>query len=224
MKLRLRYKKEGLARFISHLDLVRTFERAFRRANLPIAFTQGFSPRPKMTFAPALSVGVTSSGEYLDAEFSQDVSVDDVALKLNRALPQGIKVIDAKIANESLALSMLNGAKYVVTVDLQDVEPEKLKEGIRSLLEQDELIIEKETKSGRKLVNIAPYIYHLDLLNSDASTARIVMDIAIGQQGNVSPAAVIGELEKRLSSKLELLSIHREELFYISNDNKILPM
>ena len=96
MKLRLRFKKEGLARFISHLDLMRTFERAFRRAELPIAFSQGFNPRPKMTFASALSVGISSSSEYLDVEFSEDVSASDVALTLNPALLDGIKVTDVK--------------------------------------------------------------------------------------------------------------------------------
>ena len=62
--------------FISHLDMMRTFERAFRRADLPVAFTQGFNPRPKISFTPALSVGITSSSEYMDVEFYEDVSVD----------------------------------------------------------------------------------------------------------------------------------------------------
>jgi len=221
----MRFRKDGLARFISHLDLIRTFERAFRRADLPMAFTQGFSPRPKMTFAPALSVGITSSSEYLDAEFREEISVSDVALRLNRVLPEGIKVTDVKIADETIPLSMLNGADYVVTVVLGEVTPEKMKERIRNILEQKELYIEKETKSGRKkLVNIAPYIYHLDLLNSDGNTADIIMSIAIGQQGSLAPMTIINELEKLLSKKLEVCNIHREELFYISNNKKILPL
>ena len=150
MKLRLRFKKEGLARFISHLDLMRTFERAFRRAELPIAFSQGFNPRPKMTFASALSVGISSSSEYLDVEFSEDVSASDVALKLNPALPEGIKVTDVKMADEAISLSMLNGAKYVVRLALNEVDLEELKKSTKGLLEQKEIIIEKRTKSGKK--------------------------------------------------------------------------
>jgi len=223
VKLRMRFKKEGLARFISHLDLMRTFERAFRRANLPIAFTQGFNPRPKITFTPALSVGITSSSEYMDAKFYEDVSMHDAACKLNRVLPEGIKITDVKVADEALALSMLNGAKYVVTVVLDEVDQEKLKKSMHMLLQQKEVIIEKKTKSGKKLVDIAPFIYSLDLLKCDGNTANIVMSISIGQQGSVAPITVIYELEKILAKKLEVVSIHREEIFYTSDNNKISP-
>lgn len=224
MKLRLRFKKEGLARFISHLDLMRTFERAFRRAELPIAFSQGFNPRPKMTFASALSVGISSSSEYLDVEFSEDVSASDVALKLNPALPEGIKVTDVKMADEAISLSMLNGAKYVVRLALNEVDLEELKKSTKGLLEQKEIIIEKRTKSGKKLVNIAPFIYSLGLSNCDGSAADIVMSVAIGQQGSVAPTMVINELERILCKELEIVSIHKEAIFYKSNGKEILPM
>ncbi|HQA59724.1 MAG: DUF2344 domain-containing protein [Tepidanaerobacter sp.] len=224
VKLRLRFKKEGLARFISHLDLMRTFERAFRRAELPIAFSQGFNPRPKMTFASALSVGISSSSEYLDVEFSEDVSASDVALKLNPALPEGIKVTDVKMADEAISLSMLNGAKYVVRLALNEVDLEELKKSTKGLLEQKEIIIEKRTKSGKKLVNIAPFIYSLGLSNCDGSAADIVMSVAIGQQGSVAPTMVINELERILCKELEIVSIHREAIFYKSNGKEILPM
>ena len=224
MKLRLRFNKEGLARFISHLDLMRTFERAFRRAELPIAFSQGFNPRPKMTFASALSVGISSSSEYLDVEFSEDVSASDVALKLNPALPEGIKVTDVKMADEAISLSMLNGAKYVVRLALNEVDLEELKKSTKGLLEQKEIIIEKRTKSGKKLVNIAPFIYSLGLSNCDGSAADIVMSVAIGQQGSVAPTMVINELERILCKELEIVSIHREAIFYKSNGKEILPM
>jgi radical SAM-linked protein len=224
VKLRLRFKKEGLARFISHLDLMRTFERAFRRAELPIAFSQGFNPRPKMTFASALSVGISSSSEYLDVEFSEDVSASDVALKLNPALPEGIKVTDVKMADEAISLSMLNGAKYVVRLALNEVDLEELKKSTKGLLEQKEIIIEKRTKSGKKLVNIAPFIYSLGLSNCDGSAADIVMSVAIGQQGSVAPTMVINELERILCKELEIVSIHREAIFYKSNGKEILTM
>jgi len=220
----LRFKKEGLARFISHLDLMRTFERAFRRAELPIAFSQGFNPRPKMTFASALSVGISSSSEYLDVEFSEDVSASDVALKLNPALPEGIKVTDVKMADEAISLSMLNGAKYVVRLALNEVDLEELKKSTKGLLEQKEIIIEKRTKSGKKLVNIAPFIYSLGLSNCDGSAADIVMSVAIGQQGSVAPTMVINELERILCKELEIVSIHREAIFYKSNGKEILPI
>ncbi|MFY9217527.1 MAG: TIGR03936 family radical SAM-associated protein, partial [Tepidanaerobacteraceae bacterium] len=191
---------------------------------LPIAFSQGFNPRPKMTFASALSVGISSSSEYLDVEFSEDVSASDVALKLNPALPEGIKVTDVKMADEAISLSMLNGAKYVVRLALNEVDLEELKKSTKGLLEQKEIIIEKRTKSGKKLVNIAPFIYSLGLSNCDGSAADIVMSVAIGQQGSVAPTMVINELERILCKELEIVSIHREAIFYKSNGKEILPM
>lgn len=223
MKLRMKFKKEGLTRFISHLDMMRTFERAFRRANLPIAFTQGFNPRPKITFTPALSLGVTSSSEYMDVEFYEDISKQDVVLKLNGALPEGIQVTDVEEADEKLPLSMLNCAKYVVTVILSEVGPEELIKSIKILLQQKEIIVEKNTKSGKKLVDIAPLIYSIDLADHNSDTANIVMSISIGQQGSVAPITVIRQLERILLKKLEVVGIHREEIFYISGDKKISP-
>lgn len=219
----MRFNKEGLIRFISHLDLMRTFERAFRRADLPIAFTKGFNPRPKITFTPALSVGITSSSEYIDVEFYEDVSMHDVAFKLNRVLPEGIKITGVKQADETLPLSMLNGAKYVVTVVLGEVNPEELKKGIDILSQQDEIIVERNTKSRKKFVNIAPFIYSLDLFNYDSDTADIFMSISVGQQGSVAPRTVIRELERILAKKLDVVSIHREEIFYKNDNNKISP-
>ncbi len=223
VKLRMKFKKEGLTRFISHLDTMRTFERAFRRANLPIAFTQGFNPRPKITFAQALSVGVTSSSEYMDVEFYEDVSVDDVAFKLNQVLPEGIKILDVKVADEKLALSMLNGATYIVTVVLGEVALEELKKCLKCLLQHEEIIIEKKTKSGKKLVNIAPLIYNLDLADNCGDTAKIAMSLSMGQQGNVAPMTVIQQLESILEKNLQVVSIHRGEMFYKTGDKKISP-
>jgi len=220
----MKFKKEGLTRFISHLDMMRTFERAFRRADLPIAFTRGFNPRPKITFTPALSVGITSSSEYMDVEFCEAVSIHDIADRLNRVLPDGIKITSVKKADETIALSMLNGAKYVVTVVLGTVNHEELKKSIKILLQQREIIIEKRTKSGKKLLNIAPFIYNIDLLKHGNDTANILMSISIGQQGSVAPQIVIHELEKILTKKLEVVSIHREEVLYKSDNNKIFAL
>lgn len=225
MKLRMKFKKERPVMFISHLDMMRTFERAFRRADLPVAFTQGFNPRPKISFTPALSVGITSSSEYMDVEFYEDVSVDDVNIRLNRVLPEGLRVINIGIPDEKLPLSMLNGARYVVKVTLKSWDLQKLEKSINTLLRQDEIIVEKVTKSGTRSLNIAPFIYKIDLLSNDDNIANIGMAISIGQQGSVSPKLIVLELERILAKKLEVISIHREELFYRKNENnKILPL
>ena len=91
MLIRSRLTKGEEVRFISHLDLARTIERAVRRARLPIAYSQGFSPRAKIAFGSALAVGVTSSGEYVDMELTSDIGPDDFLKILNENLPVGIR-------------------------------------------------------------------------------------------------------------------------------------
>src|SRR3954464_10112422 len=93
--VRLRFAKRGKVRFISHRDVARAFERAFRIEELPLAFTQGFAPRPKVSFGLALSVGHESVAEYLDLELRAQVPADELPDRLTAALPEGIDVTGA---------------------------------------------------------------------------------------------------------------------------------
>src|SRR4051795_4056778 len=90
--VRLRFAKRGKVRFISHRDVARAFERAFRIEELPLAFTEGFSPRPKVSFGLALSVGHESDAEYLDFELAEPVPLEPLARSISGALPEGIEV------------------------------------------------------------------------------------------------------------------------------------
>src|SRR6476660_6034613 len=91
--VRIRFSKRGKVRFISHRDVARAFERAFRIEQLPLAFTEGFSPRPKVSFGLALSVGHESEAEYLDVELARPIPLDTLASRLTHALPDGIDVV-----------------------------------------------------------------------------------------------------------------------------------
>ncbi len=210
--------------FISHLDMIRTFERSFRRTDLPLAFTQGFNPRSRISFTPALSVGITSSSEYMDVEFEETVSPEDAVARLSAVLPEGIQIIKAETADNKIPLSIVNAATYMVKTALDEENPDELEKAINNLLNREEIIIEKSTKFGAKSVNIAPFIYNMKLLSNTNGTADICMEVSIGQQGSVSPKLIIFELEKLLAKKLEIVSIHREEIFYLNENNKILPL
>ena len=116
--VRIRFSKQGPVRFISHRDIARAFERAFRIAELPIAFTQGFSPRPKVSFGPALAVGYESEREYLDLELVDTVDVDRVAHAISSGLPEGIQVTGAvALADRAPALQeVITSLAYRATV------------------------------------------------------------------------------------------------------------
>jgi radical SAM-linked protein len=110
-RYRVMYAKEGPASYISHLDLIRAFERAARRAGLPLAFTQGFNPHPKLSFAAPLAVGTAGEAEFADLELTGNISVGVVAKSLSDAMPEGLRVIEIRLAPDSAPALM-------ATVDL----------------------------------------------------------------------------------------------------------
>ena len=116
--VRIRFTKRGKVRFISHRDVARAFERAFRIEQLPLAFTQGFAPRPKVSFGLALSVGHESDAEYLDVQLAEPAPLDSIAGALSAALPDGIDVTGvAALADRAPALQeSVTAVRYEVTV------------------------------------------------------------------------------------------------------------
>jgi len=116
--VRIRFAKRGKVRFISHRDVARAFERAFRIEQLPLAFTQGFAPRPKVSFGLALSVGHESDAEYLDVQLAEPAPLDSIAGALSAALPDGIDVTGvAALADRAPALQeSVTAVRYEVTV------------------------------------------------------------------------------------------------------------
>jgi radical SAM-linked protein len=123
--VRIRFAKRGKVRFISHRDVARAFERAFRIEQLPLAFTQGFAPRPKVSFGLALSVGHESDAEYLDVQLAEEVPLDSLAVRLSDALPDGIDVTGtAALADRAPALQeSVTAVSYRVTVTGPDDDP-----------------------------------------------------------------------------------------------------
>ncbi|MEA4834473.1 TIGR03936 family radical SAM-associated protein [Anaeromusa sp.] len=123
-KVRMEITKEEEVCFISHLDYARAMERAIRRAKLPAAYSEGFNPHMKLAFASALSVGVTSEGEYMDLELTETVALEDCAARLNQALPRGIRVKRLCYLPERAPslMSQINRASYRVVLRLPEIE------------------------------------------------------------------------------------------------------
>ncbi|HMF03205.1 MAG TPA: TIGR03936 family radical SAM-associated protein [Acidimicrobiia bacterium] len=123
--VRVRFTKRGKVRFISHRDVARAFERAFRVEQLPLAFTQGFAPRPKVSFGLALSVGHESEAEYLDVQLTDEVPLETLARRVSDALPDGIDVTGAAaLADRAPALQeSVTAVAYRVTVTGPDDAP-----------------------------------------------------------------------------------------------------
>lgn len=171
---RLLFEKTGDAIWMSHLDLMRLFQRGFKRAGLPLKHTQGYNPRPSVSIALPLSVGVSSRCELLDFELDGcDASNEEVLSKLNGCLVSGVKCLAVYDGGRKLReLSLL---KCRITLEYTAV-PHGAVEAISALFGRDALIVVKKTKNGPQQQDILPMIRHLDIRAADGG---IIMDAVI---------------------------------------------
>ena len=167
--VRLRFTKLGKVRFVSHRDLARAFERAFRIEQLPLAFTQGFSPRPKVSFGLALGVAHESYAEYLDFDLAQPVDIDGLPELLSPVLPEGVDVTGAT----ELAARAPSLQEAVTTVSvrcsLHDMPTDVLASAVERALASDTLPI-TTTRKGREVVeDLRPALRHLVVTNETSN-------------------------------------------------------
>lgn len=156
-KLRLLFIKEGRAAYISHLDLMRTFQRCFPRTELEIKHTQGFHPHPIISIVLPLSVGQSSECELLDFEVTQESDGSGIAEKLNTGMPEGIRVLDCYPVTRPVR--ELHALQADVTLEYDAGVPDGAAAAIGELLQRESLIIEKRTKRKEMAeIDIAPMI------------------------------------------------------------------
>lgn len=223
MQLCLQYSKGEEARFLSHLDLMRAMERAFRRAQLPLAFSEGFNPHPRVAYASALAVGVTSEGEYLDLQLEEDLSAKEVVERLKVVLPAGLKilaVVPVTKRKESL-MALINLARYRVEIPLlQAVEQKEVEEMITQILSRSTYLVLRQGKKGERQVDIRAGLLQLQGWLENKKLV-LQMDVQTGSQGNIKPEEVVKMVKELSPLQLgENLRIHRVGL-YIRGKDKI---
>lgn len=216
-RYRLRFSKEGPARYSSHLDMVRFFDRSTRRAGLPVAFSEGFNPHPKFSFAAPLPVGIAGLEEYMDMDLKEHLEPAEVAHRLDPNLPEGYKVLAVKeISQRSPALmSVIARAEYLATATLPaDYTQEKLNLALEELLSSQEIIVTREVKGKRKEVDIRPGIFRL-AGGVKGHILEINMELLIGSTGNVRPQEVLMLLHQNqgVPVHLEDFRVYRTALF-----------
>lgn len=165
--IRARFVRGEEVKYISHLDLMKVFERSLRRANVPIAYSQGFNPHPQMVFGLPLSVGVTSEAEYADFDLAVDMTPELFMEMLNGSLPSGLRVTGAEYLNtRSNIMKEISAAVYDVLVSLPGEEGiNYISEKLRELLNQTEISVMKEGKKGARPIDIKPMIYAVEIKN-----------------------------------------------------------
>lgn len=226
MRVILQYTKSERLKFISHLDLMRAFHRALRRAELPVAYSQGFSPHPKLSFASALPVGMSSEGEYADAIFSQVIAVSSIVERLNTALPQGLEIIGAAETGNSLASlnSLIGRSLYEITTPLTH---EDFLGTLQFFMDQPVILAVKQKKDEIKYLNIRPFIHEITLANDSNSSKKIRVLLDSGSKSNLKPQLLLESLAKFIKYEDDILSkshIHRLNLYLETNKKWVTPL
>ena len=222
MKVRIKFTKEGPMKFVGHLDTMRYFQKAIRRAELPIAFSGGYSPHMIMSFAAPLGVGVTSTGEYFDMELTQTLPTDEICQRLDAQMVEGVKVLSARQVEDgkaSKAMSLVAAADYLVEFRQGKAPHKEWKTQISAFLKQPEILVTKETKKGEKQIDIRPFIYKMELKEND----RIFLNLASASANYTKPDAVMDAFVKWLGAELPEFAcmIHRLEVYAdLGNEKK----
>jgi radical SAM-linked protein len=145
-RLRIKYAKRGRARFASHRDFARAFERALRRAGVPMAYTSGYSPHPRISYANAAPTGAASEAEYLEIGLAQVADPERVRAELDAALPDGLDVLAAETAPAGALADQLTGSHW--RIDLDGMGADVLDRSVQRFLGQSSAPVERMTKAG----------------------------------------------------------------------------
>lgn len=198
MKLRVRYSRRGKIRFMSHRDTARVMERAFRTQRLPIAYTEGFSPRPKISFGLALTVAHESEAEYLDLDLVTPVEIEGLAERLTAALPDGLTV-DAVVPVEARSVSLQQAIVCcgwhieVIGAPIDDVT-----NAVAALLAAPERFLERERKGKTTIVDVRPAVISLEVCGVTDNGVQLSAVLANGDL-TLRPSELVRLLELDLS-------------------------
>lgn len=238
-RLRCRFYKKGDLVFISHLDLMRVFERAMRRGRIPIAYSQGFNPHPIMAFATALGVGVASEAEYMDIQLSEEISPEEFMERLNAVLPQGLRILQCEYISpsEDSLMAILRQSIYLVKVELASpISRERAEELLEAFLNQEEIIEFKEKKKKGKqfhrgpkaspqAVNIRGWIQNASVFSVEDNELILKTTLTTGSSGNLKPETFIQHFKDFSGLPIDMESIRINRLALLKEvDGQFLPI
>ncbi|MEE1315315.1 MAG: TIGR03936 family radical SAM-associated protein [Faecalimonas sp.] len=212
MKARIKFRKFGAMKFIGHLDIMRFFQKVMRRADIPIAFTGGYSPHMIMSFANPLGVGLTSDGEYFDIELTEELDMQAAVNRMNAVSVEGIEIVNmVPISDDKkrTGMSIVAAADYLSGLKKGSF-PKDWKEKAEDFLTQEEIKIVKKTKKSEKEVDIKPLIYRFELRGED-----VYMQLATGSVENLKPEVVMCALCQYLGVDTERVAFwhHRLDVY-----------
>ncbi|HEX6073806.1 MAG TPA: TIGR03936 family radical SAM-associated protein [Micromonosporaceae bacterium] len=166
-RIRIRYAKRGRLRFTSHRDFARALERAVRRAGVPIAYSAGFSPHPKISYVGAAPTGVASEAEYAEIGLSRSGSPEDVRAALDTVLPDGLDVVEAVVAGPGGLAERIEVSRW--RVELPGVDPDRLQAAVAKFTAAECVPVERLTKQGRRSLDARAAVVRCEVVRHDAA-------------------------------------------------------
>ena len=225
MNIRMKFKKSGCMKFIGHLDIMRYFQKAIRRADIDIAYSEGFSPHMIMSFAAPLGVGLTSEGEYVDLQVHSCTSSKAAVDALNQVMVDGMEVVSFKLLPETVknAMASVAAAEYVVNWR-EGYAPEGWEDKFTAFLRKEEMLILKKTKRSEAEVDLKPMLYKAEIRDGG-----IFMQVACGSVNNLKPELVMEAFAKDAGIELApfALEVCRVEVYADLGDEttkKLVPL
>lgn len=213
MKVRVKFEKYGIMKFIGHLDVMRYFQKAIRRAGIDIAYSEGMSPHMIMSFAAPLGVGLTSEAEYMDIELRTPVSSAEAIRALNDTGVDGIRVTgfyEVPDGKANKAMTLVAAADYQLRFR-KDHEPKgDWQSGISHFYAQEHIPVMKKTKKSEKEIDLRPLIYEMKV-----NAGTVFMKLSAGSTANVKPELVMDTYMKTQGSEPDPFAyeIHRCEVY-----------
>ena len=191
IKYQIRYRKNGLVRFISHLDIMRVFQRALRRADLDLAFTQGFNKRPMISSGYPLPLGYSSEDEYLEVVLKSEAK--DIVNRLNEQLPVGMMIESASIIplKSASIFSRVEGFDYEIQVF--HTLPSNFKTKVQMFLKCTEILVERVRKDRKKVINVRKFVNTIKVVDQRILLSMRVLDGQTARPGEILPELGINE-------------------------------
>ena len=215
MKLIAAYQKGSEVSLISHLDIQRTLQRAFRRAGLPLLYSNGFNPHPQFSFATAAATGMSSDCEWFEVQLSEPIAPEEFVSRANAVMPVGMSVSGAFEPPEGFGSlsAKLRAAEYLVKLSFYDaVQEEKLRTTLEAML-AGEIVINKRTKGGVRPVDMRPYILRVSVGPVEGEKAALLVLGKLQADGGLRVDAFVDALLERLDAHASY-SLHRAGMYF----------
>ena len=225
MKIRIKFSKQGSMKFIGHLDMMRYFQKAMRRGDVDIRYSEGFSPHQIMSFAAPLGVGITSNGEYLDIEVLSTENSRTMTDRLNSVMVDEIRILSYRKLEDSSknAMSLVSAADYTLKFreGYRPKDFDAFFKALQTFYDQDRIPVIKQTKKGTREMDLKPFVYRLERREN-----HIFMQVSTGSTDNVKPEFVMETFYREMGWEYPgfAFQIQREEVYGRNDAGHPIPL